>query len=230
MPFSSLVTKPWMFSAFTLPMVLSASLASADIEGGTTLIHQSENQELCLNVPYQNFSNGTALVVDLHCDVNDPASTVSYDEHDHRLILQARLWSSKCMDNTAGVQHELNPVIVWDCNGSENQQWDWDGATPENVSPVNIYVSVSGMFHYHPNPNMCLSVQWGDPSSEGHLVLAHCNGQGNQLFVITTRYTYPRPQGCAGMFRGTPAGGAPDTPNLGFGPDDGAPYNDQTPF
>ena len=75
----------------------------------------------------------------------------------------------------------LDPVVASRPRGrgGPTQAWDWDGA----------------VFHYHVNPAFCISVQWGDPASEGHLVRAHCNGQGNQRFVITAiTFLIPRPR------------------------------------
>lgn len=165
MPFNFLVPKPLMLCAVALATALWAGSAAA------ALLHESEDQNLCFNDPYQNRSNGTQLVVTPHCSENDHASSFSIATYDGFTKVMTG-WFSKCMDNRYGAQQDNNPIVLWDCNGGDSQKWDWDGAS----------------FHYHANPAFCASVAWGAPPysvNGGALVLYHCMGQGNQKFVKT---------------------------------------------
>jgi hypothetical protein len=161
---NSIVTKPLICCAVVLATALWADSASA------ALFHESEDQNLCFNDPYQNTSNGTQLVVTPHCSEGDAASSFSIATYDGFTKVMIG-WFSKCMDNRYGAQQDNNPIVLWDCNGGDSQEWDWDGAS----------------LHYHVNPAYCASVAWGAPPysvNGGTLVLYHCNGQGNQKFVM----------------------------------------------
>ena len=138
-----------------------------------SLFHQSEHPKtLCINDPYQSKNDGTQLVVNRHCDWGDPASRMLVENRQAttRIIVA---YDNKCMDNKYSKQEENNEVTLYTCNDTEAQQWDFDD-----------YV-----FHYHANPSFCLSLNWdtGDPNDGGKLVLAHCNGQGNQRFFEEVR-------------------------------------------
>jgi hypothetical protein len=146
----------------TALMAGSASAAQGDYVWG--LFHTSENASMCINDPYQSTHDGTQMVVNQHCNFDDPASNWMLLEH---------VWSrqelvfgtSKCMDNLYGDQSNGNPIVIWVCNDGATQDWNWDGHT----------------FHYVANPNKCINIAWGG-DGEGKLVLWDCNGQQNQKF------------------------------------------------
>lgn len=169
-----IVTRASICCAAVLATALLAGPASAMQD---YLVHSWGDQNICFNNPYNSGNNGNQLWVTPHCDNNDTASDVIFDNHDGPLVLKFEtsklLDPVKCMDNLYGVQQEFNPIVVWECNGGETQKWDY----------------VDGVFHYHPNPAMCASVAISanpaDYAGSGSLVLAHCNGQGNQKFVLT---------------------------------------------
>jgi hypothetical protein len=64
-----------------VPLICSAVafvtlwVGSASAEDFAAIFHGLENQALCMNNPYQS-GNGNHLVVDQHCDKNDPELAV----------------------------------------------------------------------------------------------------------------------------------------------------------
>jgi hypothetical protein len=136
---------------------------------GLSLFHQSEHTNLCINDPYQSTDDYTPLVVnDGHCDFGDPASVIFVENRQSttRVLIRSEFF---CMDNSNSRQEESNPIILYHCNDTDAQKWDFDDYK----------------FHYHANPNFCLSVAWDtdNPNNGGHLVLASCIDQGNFKFL-----------------------------------------------
>jgi len=132
-----------------------------------SLFATSENRNICINNPYQSQADGTQLVVNQNCSFNDPASVWSANELGSSGAYDFQVdGGGGCMDNHFGDQSNGNSIVRWGCNGSAPQMWDFDGYT----------------FHWHPNPNKCLNIQWNPDGQAGNLVLWDCNGQANQKF------------------------------------------------
>ena len=72
-----------------------------------------------------------------------------------------------CMDNHFQNQSNGNPIVIWECNNTPAQAWDWDGSS----------------FHYHANPNKCVIIDW---AHGGQLLLWDCLGVVNEKFVFTS--------------------------------------------
>jgi Ricin-type beta-trefoil lectin domain len=157
-------------SAVALATTLWADSASA-YETWLGLIHDSENQNLCINNPYQSSNDGTELVANEHCNYSDPGSLVSvvttYNGSWNDITLSFRTGEeAKCVDLRNSELWDGNWITIYTCNGTDAQRWDWDGTS----------------FHYHANPAYCISVH-----SDGRIILWHCIGQGNQKFVLTEK-------------------------------------------
>jgi Ricin-type beta-trefoil lectin domain len=175
-PFNFLVTKPLICCAVVLATALWAGPASA-FQVYFTLFHDSEEQNLCINNPYQSSNNGNQLVVNANCDINDPGSVVTVTDltnggghGDLTLGFRTHDWNrpAMCIDNQFGAQQDWNPIVAWECNGGGTQKWKLTSA---------------GEIRYHDNPGYCLSVNRAD----GKLVLYRCVGQANQKFVLDLR-------------------------------------------
>lgn len=200
--FNSIVARALICCVAALATALWARAASAFTLEGTGLIHAAGAQGLCFNNPYQSSNNGNQLVISPHCDFSDPGSLVTIVDltnggghGDLKLGFRTKDWNrlEMCMDNLNGAQQEHNPIVAWECNGGDTQKWRL----------------VQGVFHYAANPSMCasedISGDPNDPPGSGKLVLAHCNSQGNQQFVLDlhpdrsiTRGDVPRRGGGAG--------------------------------
>jgi hypothetical protein len=163
-------------SAVALATTLWAGSASAD-DYWAGIFHDWENQNLCMNNPYQSGNDDTELVANGNCGGRDPGSRIyvmlqndyvygKWQGFHLRLTFQTNDFGTpeRCIDNHFGEQWDGNHIVIWHCNDGDAQKWDWDGTS----------------FRYHANPDYCISV-----NSDGRLVLWHCIGQGNQKFVIT---------------------------------------------
>ena len=69
-----------MTSKPPISIMISSAVALATLWAGSAsaeaaIFHGSENQAPCMNDPYQS-GNGNHLVVDQHCDKNDPQFAV----------------------------------------------------------------------------------------------------------------------------------------------------------
>lgn len=72
--------------------------------------------------------------------------------------------TGKCL--SAGQGKAGDPVVVWDCNGAQKQQWSF-----ANDSSVRI-------------GDKCLDLLNGSTAAETHLMLWHCNGTAGQKFRL----------------------------------------------
>jgi hypothetical protein len=163
---STIVTKLLMCCAVALVTALLPCSASAQY--WVNLFHSSEFSSLCINLAYQDDTDGKQIAANVHCDFTDPASVWRMEYGANPLEIE---WShNKCIDNRYGDQSNWNPVVIWVCNGGESQKWDWDG-------------NAGGLIRYHANPNKCLTIKWNVPGYDGVLMLFDCIGQGNQKFV-----------------------------------------------
>jgi len=173
-PFSSIVARALVCCAVVIVPSLWASLASARDWSYNYLVRDSQNQNLCLNNPYQSDNNGNPLVVTPHCDYSDPGSAVFVEHQGGSIVLHFVVSTplgflganpNKCMDNQYDKQQDFNPIVIWDCNGGGTQQWDLTSA---------------GELRYHPNPAYCATVN----NTNGNLQLYRCIGQSNQQFAF----------------------------------------------
>jgi hypothetical protein len=161
--------------AVVVATALWAGSASARNWNNNTLFHDSDNQNLCFNNPYQSSNNGNQLVVSAHCDYSDPGSAMLVEYHNGYIELSFQTSTvlniihaspEKCMDDRYGVQQDFNPIVIWDCNDGATQQWDLTSA---------------GELRYHVNPQYCATVNNGNFT----LALYRCLGVTNQKFVVT---------------------------------------------
>jgi hypothetical protein len=67
--------KPLICCAVALATALWAGPASA-FQVWEALFHDSEDQNSCINNPYQSSNNGNGLVVNQHCNIQDKGSVV----------------------------------------------------------------------------------------------------------------------------------------------------------
>jgi Ricin-type beta-trefoil lectin domain len=146
----------------------------ASIQGISGLYHTSQNENTCINNPHQSTTDGTQIVVNQNCKYDDAASmwivnqSVGMRQGTGNMVNTTH--RTKCMDNKFGNQSNGNPIVIWTCNSGNTQNWDWDDTT----------------FHYHANPNKCVSVKWNNPNNtDGFLVLWDCNRGSNQNFAFT---------------------------------------------
>ncbi|MET8053641.1 lectin [Streptosporangium sp. NPDC005286] len=77
--------------------------------------------------------------------------------------------SGRCLDVTGASQANGTPVVIWDCNGQNNQQW-----TPTPAGELRVY------------GNKCLDVNNNGTADGTGVLIWDCNSQNNQKWRFNT--------------------------------------------
>uniref|UniRef100_UPI0004C3C24F ricin-type beta-trefoil lectin domain protein n=1 Tax=Microbispora rosea TaxID=58117 RepID=UPI0004C3C24F len=74
-----------------------------------------------------------------------------------------RVYGNKCLDVNGGATADGSTVIIWDCNGQNNQQWR-----------LNSDGSITAV-----GANKCLDVYGNGTANGSKVIIWTCNGQNN---------------------------------------------------
>jgi hypothetical protein len=80
---------------------------------------------------------------------------------------------NKCVDDQGGQGNNLDPIIVWDCNGLPGQRW---------------YLDAYLRYYNGKNANRCLDIKGGDHSAGAPTVLYDCGLGTNQSWWHETLF------------------------------------------
>ena len=85
-------------------------------------------------------------------------------------------WNNKCIDVPGYNYANLQRLVVWDCNGGANQNWEFTGGTLRTQN------------------NMCVDVNGASTANGAAIQLYTCNGGANQQFVLSAAGDLVNPQ------------------------------------
>ncbi|QQQ78844.1 ricin-type beta-trefoil lectin domain protein [Saccharothrix sp. 6-C] len=101
-------------------------------------------------------------------------------------------WHGKCVDVPNRDFTDGRRLVVWDCTGGTNQQWEATGGTLRMQN------------------DMCMDVAWGSTANGAAVQVARCSGNPAQQFVLTAAGDLVNPQAgkCLDIADWNPANGA----------------------
>ena len=103
------------------------------------------------------------------------------------------MFGGKCLDANGQGRTNGTQVIIWDCNGQTNQQWN-----------VNTNGTITGV-----QSGLCLDANGAATANGTKLILWACNGQANQQWSQSATTTRPPPAPGSGPCDIYAAGGTP---------------------
>lgn len=87
--------------------------------------------------------------------------------------------ANKCLDNRGNRVLKQNPIVLWECNGTQAQDWTLPG---------------DGTIRLTRDKSYCLDVQWGSKSIATPVQLWTCNGTGAQQWKVYSDGRIVNPQ------------------------------------
>ena len=78
------------------------------------------------------------------------------------------MYGTKCLDASGAGTSNGTAVIIWDCNGQANQQWN-----------VNANGTITGA-----QSGLCLDANGAGTANGTKIILWSCNGQANQRWSL----------------------------------------------
>ncbi len=97
----------------------------------------------CLDVNNADTTNGNYLKLErCHDHYAQLFYYFSYDS-----TIRSALNVSKCIDLPNGNTANDTPIVIWDCNGGENQKWDYAGGALRSRLDRNKVIDVNGSNH-----------------------------------------------------------------------------------
>lgn len=97
----------------------------------------------CLDIHNGDTRNGNYFKLE-NCH-NHPAQLFYYNPKDG--TVRSALNANKCMDIPNGNLNNNTTIVIWDCNGGMNQQWDYDGGVFRSRMNHNKVIDVNGSSH-----------------------------------------------------------------------------------
>ncbi|MEU4443288.1 beta-1,3-glucanase family protein [Actinosynnema sp. NPDC050801] len=85
-------------------------------------------------------------------------------------------WHGKCVDVPNWNFADGQRLVVWDCTGGTNQEWEATGGTLRTRN------------------DMCMDVAWGSTANGAPVQIARCSGNAAQQFVLTAAGDLVNPQ------------------------------------
>ncbi|MGP3592343.1 ricin-type beta-trefoil lectin domain protein [Vagococcus sp. WN89Y] len=110
-----------------------------------------------LDVKTSTFKNGTDIL--LYTPYGTENQNFIYDAGQFKLATR----QSFCLDVSRNKNYKYNQIILWECNGGQNQK----------------FTIANGFIYPHDNPVQCLTY-----STAGALTAADCKRSANQKFVV----------------------------------------------
>lgn len=138
---------------------------SAMPAGTNKRIRLAADTGMCADVKAAATANGTNIQL-YHCHTANNSQYFIFNGH--QVKMQAA--PDKCLDLNQSKTNNGNNVQLWDCNGTDAQNWIYDGFTQAFRSAVN--------------PSKCLDVDHSNFSDGTNIQLWDCNGTAAQQFEI----------------------------------------------